>query len=478
MLPDRQVCERAHRERDVRFDGQLFAAVRTTGIYCRPVCRVRAPALANVQYLPSAAAAEAQGYRPCLRCCPERAPSPGSREPRVAAVLDALATGLPLADVLMRSGMQRAQLDRLLQYHLGASLAALVRTRRLHVARRLLDGTALPVARVAALSGFATGSALAAAVRRTWQRSPTRLRGLRRHLGRPPSGGPEPALPVSVPLRAPYDAGFVLAFLGRRALAGIEAVQSGSWVRQLGAADARVRVTPGSGCLGVGLQGVASADVEPVLAGVHATFDPEFDSAAAARLLARDPLLAVAVGRWPGMRVPGTMAPFELAVRAVLGQQVSVAAATTLAQRLVQRFGTRLDDAGACWRFPGPDALAGVDVAAAIGMPRQRGAAIAELARRTVAGDVSFQADTPTLVEALQAVPGIGAWTAQYVAMRALRDPDAFIDGDLIVRRGMGFDARSRRRDVLARAEAWRPWRAHAVMYLWRMTAQDPRSRA
>ncbi|MEZ5561024.1 MAG: AlkA N-terminal domain-containing protein [Pseudomonadales bacterium] len=445
--------------RDPRFDGRFIVAVLTTGIYCRPVCPAKTPASDNVRYFLSAAAAQDAGYRPCLRCRPETAaPLPewsiGSRT--VIQGLRLIGAGVVdregAAGLARRLGLSQRHLNRLFQRELGATPKSLALTRRRQLAKRLLDETSLPLAQIALQAGYGSVRRFNDDLRQVYERSPRQLRG----------SAPRPSdIELRLPVRQPYHVDWVFDFLARRALSGLEEVQGRCYRR---------RIRDRAGTLhwvqvrwdgdALRLQIPRSADVElaEVLPRVRRVFDLDADSAVVDAHLAGDPLLGDVLAAGPGLRVPGAWDGFETAVRAVLGQQVSVDRATRLAHLLMQRYGGGL--------FPEPAALAAANPAE-IGMPGRRGAAISALAAAVADGDLELHdgVDAQDLRAALVAVPGIGPWTAGYVSMRVARDPDAFVDSDWVVLKVLGATpARAR-----ALAEAWRPWRAYAVMYLWRL---------
>ncbi len=468
MLPAPEICERARLSRDPRFDGWFYVGVLTTGIYCRPVCPARQPDAANVRFFPSAAAAQDAGFRPCLRCRPERAVQPpewGMRSPLVVRALRLIDRGVldddGAAALAAQVGVSERHLNRLFQDALGATAKQVAVARRRHLAKRLIDETDLPLAVLALQSGYASVRRFNDDLRGVYGRTPSELRrlarGARRHGAPTPAGG----FALRLPVRAPFDAAALFDFLARRALAGFERVDGLRYRRRIpdGAGGAAwVEVEWDGAGLRVTVPGGASIDLGDLLYRVRRVFDVDADPAAIDGQLAGDPLLGRFIAaRGGGLRVPGAWSGYETAVRAVLGQQVSVAAATGLAARLVERFGDRV--------LTDPAVLAATDPAG-LGMPARRVAALQALADRAQAGDIELHAgaDPERLARSLCAIPGIGAWTAGYVGMRVARDPDAFPDNDWVVKQRLaGTPAEIRRR-----AEAWRPWRAYAVMYLWR----------
>jgi AraC family transcriptional regulator, regulatory protein of adaptative response / DNA-3-methyladenine glycosylase II len=471
-LLDPGVCYRALETRDARWDGRFFTCVTTTGIYCRPVCPARRPKIESCVFVPSAAAAQAAGFRPCLRCRPESAPSAAawrgtaSTVTRALALIDegALDEGGDVEGLAERLGIGGRQLRRLFDEHLGASPIQVAETRRVLLAKRLLTDTTLTLGNVALAAGFGSVRRFNVVIRRSCGFTPRELRARTRT--RPSHGDDASAVTVKLPFREPYDWTAMLGFLARRAIPGVEKITAESWRRTVAIDGARGTVEvrrggPSHLVATVCLTRVTA--LAPVLVRLRRVFDLDADAAAIARHLAKDARLAGAVDTNPGLRIPGAWDGFELAVRAILGQQVSVTAATTLAGRLVAAHGERLDDTGALL-FPSPAALAGADLRG-IGLPATRAAAISALASAVVRDPdlLSRFRDVATTKAALAALPGIGAWTAEYVAMRALGEPDAFPSTDLVLLQAL--DATPA--DARAQAEAWRPWRAYAAMHLW-----------
>ena len=472
-------CYAAVRSRDRRFDGRFFAGVVTTGVYCRPVCPVRPAKPENVRWFACAAAAEAAGFRPCRRCRPEASPGTpawSGTSAVVARALRLIAAGAldeggvdGLAD---RLGLGARQLRRLFATHLGASPAEVARARRAHFARTLLDETDLPMAEVAFSAGFGSIRDFNHALRATFGRTPTALRRARGRRGPVANHG---GVTVRLAFRPPLDWSGLLGFLAPRATPGVEAVADGVYRRTIaigdGAGTIEVRAAAGEPHLLMRVRLARPERLLQVVARARRLFDLDADPVPIADHLAASPELTPLVARRPGLRVPGAWDAFELAVRAVLGQQVTVRGATTLAGRLVRAFGTPLDRAedGLTHLFPRPEALADADLAA-LGLPRARAATIRALAGAVASGEVVLDASRglEDAVARLAAVPGIGAWTAHYIAMRALGEPDAFPAADLGLRRALGNGAgRLAPARVAERAEAWRPWRAYAVMHLW-----------
>ena len=501
MLDD-DICYRAFTSRDRRFDGRFVTAVLTTGIYCRPGCPARRPARRNVRFFACPAAAESAGFRPCLRCRPEAAPG----SPAWSGTSATVARALRLIDegaldesgvegLAARLGVTGRWLRRLFAGQLGAAPLAVARTRRVHFARRLLDETRLSVADVALASGFGSARRLHDAIRATFRRAPRELRRGTAGGGRaarageaPPAAGPDPrgeALELRLPARPPFDAAPLLGFFAARALPGVEEVAGGVYRRSVRLGDEsgvlEIRAVPGEAGVRVRWPASSSRTLLALTSRAGRLFDLEADAATIRAHLRRDPALAYAIPP-AGIRVPGAWDPFELGVRALLGQQVSVAAARTLAGRLVRLCGEPLPGGprgSLTHLFPAPAAVAGADLER-IGLTRARAASLRAFATAVASGelDLTVAVGLDEQVARLTALPGIGEWTAHYVAMRALGDPDAFPAGDLGLRRALARGGRMPTpREVAARAERWRPWRAYAAIALWTHDAAGPTRR-
>ena len=474
---DPKACEQARLTRDARFDGLFFTAVRTTGIYCRPVCPAPTALSRNVEYFPNAAAAASAGYRPCLRCRPEAAPGTPltrARSELVAAALRMIDAGAldeaSVAQLARRIGVGERHLRRLFVAELGAGPLEIAATRRLLFAKKLLTETALPVTRIAHAAGFASLRRFNAAFLTGYGRAPRDLR-------RDESGAPaSSALTLRIPFRAPYDFSALLAFFARRAIPGIEQVDAHVYTRRFAfdgkAGTLRVSKMRGADALALEVDFADTARLQAICARVRRLFDVDADIAAINVQLARDTLLRAFVRRHPGQRLPGGWDGFEIAVRAVLGQQISVAAARTLATRLLDHYGdpAMLPNGENVHLFPSPQTLADADLTK-IGLPRARAATLNTIARALCDGRVDFRPEQSldAFVASWCELPGIGAWTAHYIAMRALSHPDAFPAADLVLRKMLGASGTLlSARAVEALAERWRPWRAYAVMHLWR----------
>lgn len=475
----RQHCYRALSSRDSRFDGRFFVGVRTTGVYCRPVCPAPTPRLRNVEFYPCAAAAEEAGFRPCRRCRPETAPGTPAWVGSTATVRRALRLiaggaldGKGVDSLAERLGVGSRQVRRLFSEHLGASPLAVARTRRVHFARRLIDETDLPMSEVALAAGFSSIRQFNHAIRGCFERTPSRLR---RDAGQHRRAARDEPLTLRLSFRQPFDWDALLTFLAPRAIPGVERVEDGIYERALHIDGAPARVRVGRAAAGsqlmVRLSAPAGAALLPVVERVRRLFDLGADPHRIAADLRRDPRIRGRIAALPGLRVPGAWDGFEFAVRAILGQQVTVKGATTLTGRLVESFGQTLEpcDEGPSRLFPTPETLAEADLTA-IGLPGARARSVSALSRAVAGGELDLEPGAPLAetLTTLRAIPGIGVWTAQVVAMRALGEPDAFPAGDLGLRRALGQGGRFLpARDLQARAEAWRPWRAYAAMWLW-----------
>jgi AraC family transcriptional regulator of adaptative response / DNA-3-methyladenine glycosylase II len=485
---DRRALDRARVSRDPRFDGKFFIAVTSTRIYCRPVCPVPSPKLANIRYYATAAAAAEAGYRPCLRCRPEAAPGTPAWLGTSAVVRRALqlihegALDASSVDALAaRVGIGPRHLHRLFVQHVGASPVVVAQTRRLHFAKRLLDETSLRMTEIALAAGFGSLRRFNHAFQTTYRRAP---RDLRRHpaatiadgwRGRRETGAADGGdVVLRLAYRPPYDWAQVRDFLATRAVPGVERVDARGYARTValdgGHAVVCVRAREGEHALELRVRGAFPAALFQLSSAARRTFDLAADPARIALAFEADPLLGPLVARRPGLRIPGAWDPFECAVRAVLGQQVSVAAGRTLAARLVARAGRKIAGGadGLTHLFPSPQALAAANLDG-LGLPGARVRALQALAAAVRDGVLDLGGPADEVAAGLQALPGFGAWTAQYVALRALGEPDAFPAADLVLRRMASVDGTPLTTRALAgRAEAWRPWRGYAVLHLWR----------
>lgn len=481
MTLDPNTCYRALKARDARFDGRFFVAVSSTRIYCRPVCTVKPPRRENCRFYPSAAAAESGGYRPCLRCRPELAPGNASvdavsRLAQAAASLieDRTLDADGLEAVAARLGITDRHLRRAFGAEFGVSPVEFAQTQRLLLAKRLLTDTALPVTEIAFASGFGSLRRFNALFKQRYRLQPGRLR---KHM-RGAAVGAADTLNFELSFRPPYDWPAVSAFLGARAVAGVEALEDGVYRRTVRIGEegkehrgwVEVGLSPKKSALRVAVSASLARVLPPVLSRVKALMDLACNPAEVSQALGD---LATAN---PGMRVPGAFDGFEVAVRAILGQQVTVAAARTVAGRFAEAFGEPLDAPFESLHrtFPAAERIAAVPYGriAGLGMPGARARTVLALARAVADGELELvpNADIEATLDRLRALPGVGEWTAQYIAMRALAWPDAFPHTDLGVMKALGMKDAKR---VLAAGEAWRPWRAYAVMHLWNSLAKE-----
>ena len=462
--------------RDPRFDGLFFVGVQTTGIYCRPICPARLPARTRCEFFASPALAERAGFRACFRCRPELAPGAAPTDAvdtLVASAAQRIGEGAlnerSLDELAAELGVSARHLRRATEAKLGVSPVELAQSRRLALAKQLVQDTALPLTEIAFAAGFGSVRRFNAVFSARMGRSPSSLRSAR-------TATPAP-LTLRLDYRPPYDWAHVLGFLRGRAIPGVEIVGTDDYRRvvrldgKIG--TIRVRHLPGGGTRRSSIELAIAPALLPVLmplvARVRRMFDLDAQPAAIGAVLGIDKQLAPLVKRRPGLRVPGAIDPFEASIRALLGQQVSVAAATTLAGRFAAAFGAPHDGGdGLTTRFPTVDEVvaAGPDRIGKLGLPRTRAAAIHNFARVLARGELVLDAacDLDVFVAQLVELPGIGPWTAHYLAMRALHVPDAFPASDLGVQKAL---RRSGPRAAEARAEAWRPYRAYAVMHLW-----------
>jgi len=482
MALDASTCYRALAARDVRFDGRFFTGVKTTGIYCRPVCPARTPRRENVRFFPCAAAAEKEGFRACRRCRPDAAPGTpawAGTSATVARALRLISDGIlderPVDALSGRLGVGERHLRRLFHHELGASPAEIAATRRIHFARRLLRETELPVADVAFSAGFGSIRRFNEAFREAFDCTPGEYR----------RGGEDPParrgeLSLRLPYQPPYRWSDLAGFLSIRAIPGVESFAGGAYRRSFAdgesAGTLEIRPAPGEDALELRVPSIGAPELLSISARARRLFDVDADVATIARDLSRDRQLAADVRRAPGMRVPGCWDPFEIAVRAVLGQQVTISAATTLVGRVVRELGRPLAaPSGAVTHlFPRPADVAAADLRG-IGVPGRRAAALRALAGAFARGEIDALAarGVDEFVAGLTKIPGIGPWTAHYVAMRALSEPDAFPAGDLWLRRWIVPGTTLSEAAAEERSAVWRPWRAYAALYLWRRGADS-----
>jgi AraC family transcriptional regulator, regulatory protein of adaptative response / DNA-3-methyladenine glycosylase II len=475
-LIDPEACYRAVKSRDPRFDGVFYTGVTTTGIYCRPSCPAMTPRRRNVTFHPTAAAAQAAGFRACKRCLPDA--TPGSPDWDVAAdvagramrlIADGVVEREGVAGLARRVGYTARHLDRVLVARLGAGPLALARARRAQTARVLIETTTMSFADVAFAAGFASIRQFNDTIREVYATSPTGLRG------RPPGQSAGEYLDLRLAVRAPFSGGELLRFLAIRTVTGVESTGPGWYARTLrlphGPGQVRLELDEDTTVRFVHCR-VRVRDLRDVPAAVERCrrlVDADCDPVAVDQALSEHALLQPLVQRRPGLRVPGHVDGDEVAVRAVLGQQISVRRAGALAGGLVERYGELVDsdDPALTRLFPSAAALAGADPAE-LPMPRARGRALIALCTTLAQGGVALDrsAERTAVRERLMAIAGIGPWTADYVALRALGHPDVFLPTDVGVRQALtrlGQDPK-RAGEV---AEPWRPWRSYALMHLW-----------
>ncbi|MGH9794897.1 MAG: AlkA N-terminal domain-containing protein [Candidatus Acidiferrales bacterium] len=474
MPLDQRTCAQARRTRDPRFDGRIFIAVLTTGVYCRPICPSPTSKEKNVRYFETAAAAAEAGFRPCFRCRPECSPGTPAWMGTSATVSRALRliSESRLEDdsvdaLAGRLGVGARHLRRLFVQHLGASPNAVTQTRRLHFAKKLIDETALPMKHLALAAGFGSVRRFNAAIRKVYRRTPTQIRKLAPRL----RVQPEHEYVFRLRFRPPMDWHGMLAFLAPRATPGVEVVEKGCYRRT-------ISLNGSIGCIEASLEQPRDAIAVRIhfedarwlfliVDRMRRMFDLNADPFEIAAHLGADSLLAKHLALHSGLRVPGCWDGFELAVRAVLGQQVTVERATALAGRLVQEFGAPVAARrGLTHVFPTPKVLASADLDD-FGLPTVRAASIRALARAVLDGHISFTGavDAGAFLARFRELPGIGDWTAQYVAMRAFGEPDAFPSADRGLMRAASMPSPWQ---LEKRSQAWRPWRAYAAMLLWR----------
>jgi AraC family transcriptional regulator, regulatory protein of adaptative response / DNA-3-methyladenine glycosylase II len=478
----REILDRARRSRDARFDGRFFIAVRSTRIYCRPICPSRFSHDSNVRYYATAAQAAEAGYRPCLRCRPEAAPGSPAWAGTSAVVHRALRLIQDgaldqgsVADLANRLGIGMRHLNRLFARHVGASPATVAQTRRLQFAKRLLDDTHLPITAIALAAGFGSIRRFNDAFLATYRRSPRELRKSRRSSA---DTGKDAEIKLRLAYRPPYDWAHTCAYLANGAIPGVEAVTDHSYARSVrtpgGHALVQVRPVAHEHALEVCIRGASPAELPKLLSTVRRMFDLAADPAHIAATLRRDAWLRTAVARRPGLRIPGAWDPFECAVGALLSPHTDAAQAALLG-RLAERFGRQIEPRvpGVRYVFPSPAVLASADLQT-LRLGSGRREALRELTRHLVDGTLRFDAPADEVSRTLAALRGIGPWIAGYVALRGLAEPDAFPFGDSRLRRLACAGAKPLTPLALeARAEAWRPFRGYAVLHLWAAEAMN-----
>jgi AraC family transcriptional regulator of adaptative response / DNA-3-methyladenine glycosylase II len=479
---------RAISAKDTRFDGQFVTAVRSTGIYCRPSCPARTPKPENVTFYPTSAAAHEAGYRACKRCLPEAAPGSPAwnvRGDTAARAMRLIAAGVVeqegVPGLARRLGYSPRHLTRLLTGELGAGPLALARAHRAHTARMLLVGTDLPISEVAFSAGFASIRQCNDTIREVFEMTPGELRAKRRRSpGTPSSGGSQGAIDLLLPHRTPMDADGVFAWMAARALPGVESATATSFARHLrmpgGPAHFEIRQTP-EGQLRLRATVTRLADLAPLVSTARRLFDLDADPAAVDEALSGHPELAALVTALPGIRVPGAADPHEMLIRAMVGQQITVAAARTALTALAEQLGERTPDGGLLFPTMAAIAAHGAEV---LRGPAARIRAITGAAAALADGSLTLTVGDDAVAQraALLAMPGIGPWTADYVRMRVLGDPDVFLPGDVAVRAGAaasGLPADPA--PLTAWAARVAPWRSYLTAHLWRAAPVRPPSR-
>ena len=484
LLGDGDRCYRLLAGRDRRFDGVFYVGVTSTGIYCRPSCPARTPRRENTRFLPSAAAAQAAGLRACRRCRPDAVP--GSPQWDVGAdatgramrlIGDGVVDREGVPGLARRLGYSQRQLHRLLVGGVGAGPLALARARRAQTARTLVESTALSLANVAFASGFRSLRQFNATVQEVYGLPPGELRRRAHGAAGDAAAGPGGSVLLQLRLvaRAPFDGRALLHFLDLHAVDGVEQVRDGTYRRTLvlphGPAVLAMRPEVGDlPAVRCTLRLADLRDVAPAVERCRRLADLDADPAAVHEVLSDDPDLAADLSRHPGLRVPGHPDGFELAVRAVLGQQVSLASARALTARLVRELGEPLPapDGGLTHRFPTAEAIAQAGPGRLAG-PRSRARTLVALAEAVATGRLLLDRSTDRyeVRSSLLGLPGIGPWTAGYVAMRALGDPDVLLDGDVGLHAAMDLRGPTARAALRARARLWRPWTSYAAVHLW-----------
>ena len=495
MRPDPEICHSARLARDKRFDGRFYTAVKTTGIFCRPICPARPPLEKNVEYFTTAAEAASAGYRPCLRCRPDAAPgSPAwglvsTTVQRAIRLMRSEREAQSIEQLAARLGITSRYLRKLFSEHVGLSPLQVWQTERALFAFGLLRDTDMPVGDIAFAAGFNSLRRFNGVFKDIYRRTPSDVR--RESTVKPVKAAVERgnAIQIYLSYRPPFDWPGLLAFFAARTLPGVEQViagqspEQGEYLRSFGLLGQRglLRVAhePDKGRLRVRVYGDGcGAVLYPLRERLRRLFDLDADSEEIRGHLQADPLLRQVLKHSPGVRLPGAWDPFEYTLRAILGQQISVAAATTIAGRVARRYGETFagPDGEPLLLFPTPEQLRDADFAD-IGVTRTRARTLRTFVAATLAGEIDFhEPDLETFCAQMTALPGIGDWTAHYTAMRGLSMPDAFPASDLGILIALGdVERKATPKQALARAEAWRPWRAYAALLLWQSLKPNPK---
>lgn len=485
MDMDKRVCSRARLARDARFDGKFFIGVLTTRIYCRPICRSRTSHEKNVRYFASAAEATEAGFRPCLRCRPECSPGTPAWSGTKSTVSRALRliseTGLDsegLEGLAGQLGVGTRHLRRLFLQHLGASPSAVAHTQRLQFAKKLIDETSLSMTQISLAAGFGSVRRFNAAIHDVYHRTPTQIRALSGKR----DAQPENTYVFQVGFRPPYDFARMLAFFEEWVTPGVEQVAGGKYRRtiSLHGSHGCLEVVPieGQPALSIRMQIGTPQALFFAIERVRSVFDLDADWPTIARSLGADPVLASKIHSNPGLRVPGCWEGFELAVRAILSDPIGAEYGKPFAAQLVDSFGQRVSYGdGLTHLFPTAKVLADANLRnAGLGLTAAQARTIRSLAQAVRSNHLSFEKilDTEDFMKRLSALPGIGNWTAQYIALRVLREPDAFPSADRKLVRAMRLRSSA---DLEHRSHLWRPWRAYAAIYLSSHTDGGTRAR-
>lgn len=478
MALDWQACSQARLTRDPRFDGKFFVGVLSSGVYCRSICPARTSMESNCRYYPTAAAAAEAGFRPCLRCRPECSPGTPAwlgTSTTVSRALRLIGEGALEKDgveaLAEHLGVGPRHLRRLFLKHLGATPSAVAHTRRLHSAKKLIDETKLPMGYIAQAAGFGCVRRFNDAIYKTYHRTPTQIRRLVRRA----SSLPENQYSIRLCFRPPYNWDEMLGFLSARATPGVEAVEAGSYSRTISLhgnhGHFKASSTPGTQYLTVLIQFDDPYALLAIIERIRSMFDLDADWQAIATALQADGTLKDWIEKCPGLRVPGCWNGLELATRAVLDKQVGVPAANALLGRVVMKFGQKFAASGSLTHlFPTPNVLADARLES-VGLTKAQAETVRKLAGAVRDGKIGFERTVTTeeLLSGLRRVPGLDRWTAQYIAMRGLGDPNAFPAGDPVLLRALSLTGS---RELERHADVWRPWRAYAAMYLWHLASE------